>query len=488
LATTKSGLLDAAKGFAGAILPAVSFAAVAAAVAKGLKLAVDEAGKAETANVKLAGVLFSSGRGAEISAGQVDKFAASLMAATAIDDEAIKDAFAAIAGFENLPTGKMEDIVKIAADMSAMFGGDLASNATMVAGVLETGIIPKTWRFDKALKAQIQSQVEAGDTAGALSLMMAELNRRYGGQAVAQMNTYAGSVRELKTAWGEYWEAIGQGLIGPGKDINTWIAGTINAQTQYTMAINKMQELGVSLPYMFYDVGAGREAVIAWYTKYLAQMEEANKDSYEAIIANQRMASTIREVGKVAIIAAGDYAGFVDVARGVEAGEKSAELIYNILAKAPFMTDKMLADYALKSGLITQESYDTAINLIADATKIGIGYQFPVDQIELIRSGLSGIANMPDIVKNITINVNGEIPDLVKRKRPQRRKQFGGDVMGGEPYLIGEQGPELFVPPTSGRIIPNDKLPAGEVKNVHQNYYGPVYLTVPKEETPWQEL
>lgn len=32
----------------------------------------------------------------------------------------------------------------------------------------------------------------------------------------------------------------------------------------------------------------------------------------------------------------------------------------------------------------------------------------------------------------------------------------GGSVTAGQPYKIGESGPELFVPSTSGRIIPND--------------------------------
>lgn len=31
----------------------------------------------------------------------------------------------------------------------------------------------------------------------------------------------------------------------------------------------------------------------------------------------------------------------------------------------------------------------------------------------------------------------------------------GGDVMGGRPILVGERGPEIFTPPSSGRIIPN---------------------------------
>ena len=34
----------------------------------------------------------------------------------------------------------------------------------------------------------------------------------------------------------------------------------------------------------------------------------------------------------------------------------------------------------------------------------------------------------------------------------------GGPVTGGMPYLVGEQGPELFVPQTTGAIVPNQAL------------------------------
>jgi tape measure domain-containing protein len=37
----------------------------------------------------------------------------------------------------------------------------------------------------------------------------------------------------------------------------------------------------------------------------------------------------------------------------------------------------------------------------------------------------------------------------------------GGPVTGGSPYIVGERGPELFVPVRSGRIIPNDRMPTG---------------------------
>lgn len=40
-------------------------------------------------------------------------------------------------------------------------------------------------------------------------------------------------------------------------------------------------------------------------------------------------------------------------------------------------------------------------------------------------------------------------------------KAGGGSVFGGHPYLVGEEGPELFVPGRSGAIVPNDALGSG---------------------------
>ena len=39
-------------------------------------------------------------------------------------------------------------------------------------------------------------------------------------------------------------------------------------------------------------------------------------------------------------------------------------------------------------------------------------------------------------------------------------RAVGGPVSAGTPYVIGEQGPELFVPSGSGTIIPNGQLGA----------------------------
>jgi phage-related minor tail protein len=47
----------------------------------------------------------------------------------------------------------------------------------------------------------------------------------------------------------------------------------------------------------------------------------------------------------------------------------------------------------------------------------------------------------------------------------------GGPVRGRTPYMVGERGPELFVPGRSGSIVPNHALAAG---GVTVNIYAPI--------------
>jgi len=47
-------------------------------------------------------------------------------------------------------------------------------------------------------------------------------------------------------------------------------------------------------------------------------------------------------------------------------------------------------------------------------------------------------------------------------------KAHGGPVTAGTAYVVGEQGPELFVPSTNGAIVPNGAMTAGQV-NIYQS-------------------
>lgn len=44
---------------------------------------------------------------------------------------------------------------------------------------------------------------------------------------------------------------------------------------------------------------------------------------------------------------------------------------------------------------------------------------------------------------------------------PMQPKALGGPVQGKSPYLVGERGPELFIPNSNGSIIPNNQMGGG---------------------------
>ncbi len=55
-------------------------------------------------------------------------------------------------------------------------------------------------------------------------------------------------------------------------------------------------------------------------------------------------------------------------------------------------------------------------------------------------------------------------------------KADGGPVKSGQPYVVGERGPEWFVPGASGTIIPNNRIPSANA-GVTININGGTYLS-----------
>jgi hypothetical protein len=63
---------------------------------------------------------------------------------------------------------------------------------------------------------------------------------------------------------------------------------------------------------------------------------------------------------------------------------------------------------------------------------------------------------------------------------PIPARAMGGPVTGGRPYMVGEKGPELFVPERSGTIVPNNSM-GGVVVNQTINVTTGVQQTVRTE-------
>jgi hypothetical protein len=89
------------------------------------------------------------------------------------------------------------------------------------------------------------------------------------------------------------------------------------------------------------------------------------------------------------------------------------------------------------------------------APKVNVWIQSIIDQLNSIPT-------------NIGITIGGVGGDFSNPKF----KAIGGPVSAGMPYIVGEHGPEWFIPNTSGKILPNGQNPAAPMGDITI----PVYL------------
>lgn len=90
------------------------------------------------------------------------------------------------------------------------------------------------------------------------------------------------------------------------------------------------------------------------------------------------------------------------------------------------------------------------MNTYMAATKALATYPWPFGLVAAAAAVASGLAQVAQI-----------------RAQTYSGRALGGPVMGGNPYIVGESGPELFVPGTTGSIVRNDQLGG---KNVTVNF------------------
>jgi len=69
--------------------------------------------------------------------------------------------------------------------------------------------------------------------------------------------------------------------------------------------------------------------------------------------------------------------------------------------------------------------------------------------------------NWHDFISGVTISISRMLG-----------RAGGGSVVGGTSYVVGEKGPEIFTPGSSGDITPNNKLGGGTTLNITGNTFG----------------
>ena len=142
-----------------------------------------------------------------------------------------------------------------------------------------------------------------------------------------------------------------------------------------------------------------------------------------------------------------------------ETGEKAGEGMGDVAVRGVKSLEDALVDLSMRTTSVKEAFKNMAKSIIADLIRIQIQQNItkPLSNI------LSGMFGTP---------AGGTAPQA---------KAIGGSVRANSPYMVGESGRELFVPNSSGTIVPNNKLGGGVVVNQTINLSAGVSQTVRAE-------
>lgn len=207
--------------------------AAGAAIAFGMKKAVDAAIIQEAAEKRLESVIRATGMAAGFTADQMKKMASSLQAVTTVGDETILAGQAILATFKQIHGEAFERTTKAALDMSEVMQQDLRSSVVMLGKALNDPIKNLSAmsragvQFTKVQTDMIKELAAAGDMMGAQEIILDELESQFGGAAEAARDQFGGAMTAAANAGGDLLEQIGfiitksEGMIGVIKDLES---------------------------------------------------------------------------------------------------------------------------------------------------------------------------------------------------------------------------------------------------------------------------
>jgi hypothetical protein len=237
----------------------VSLAAIGAAAAVGLGVAIKTGiaalAKSEAAAAQTAAVIKSTGAAAHVTAAGIDELTASLQAKTAADDDAIRAAANMMLTFTNVrnEVGKGNDIfdqsIAVIADMSRALGSDMSKEALRLGIALNDpiagmGRLKKVGvTFDAQQKKRITAFIKEGKVTKAQAIILAELNKEFGGSGAAYAATYAGTMESLGFAVEDAQKALAVGFMPVIKKV----AEFLKTQLAKPAVIQGIKDLGEGL-------------------------------------------------------------------------------------------------------------------------------------------------------------------------------------------------------------------------------------------------
>ena len=204
-------LLKVASRFA---LPAAVAVAIGATIRAGFRQALS----ADAGTAQLTAGIQSTGKAAGVTVPGLTALARNIQHYSGQTDDSIVASEKLLLTFTNIknvgPDRIFDDATKATADMAARMGGDASGAAIQLGKALNDPIagIASLSRmgiqFTDQQKDQIKAMVEAGDTLGAQKMILAEVNKEFGGSAAAMGESLPGKINILKRSFEDFAQTI----------------------------------------------------------------------------------------------------------------------------------------------------------------------------------------------------------------------------------------------------------------------------------------
>ena len=287
------------------------------------------------------------------------------------------------------------------------------------------------------------AKLGVGLTAAQLKTMSmdeitAQLAATFGGQATEKANTFAGKMDRLKVAFDEGKETVGSFVLDA---ITPMVSGFVNTVIP---AIQKLsEELGPKLTPIFQQLtGYIRDYVIPTFKAIWQFVTEFVIPAFSKALTP---------------VINGLRSAFEAVATKIAENEEKLKPLFGLFKLvATFVRDV----YAPVIGNILGSAFKVL------GTAIGIVIDLFANLVDVVNGAFNAIKAIVNFIKNNPVTkALGGVFDTVFGGG----KAMGGPVNAGTSYVVGERGPELFVPNTAGTIVPNGGGGRGNTINVTVN-------------------
>jgi hypothetical protein len=481
-----------------------------AAAAKGFAIA-------GAAAVAVGGAMFAAAKAAAEEDASIARLNAAITANTKLTDEQAKQMDAAIESRQNLAfsddalrdslsrlvprtkdVSKAIELQAIAMDFARLRGVDLSTASDLVG---------KVFSGNTSILSRYGFTVEKGTTA---TQALAMIQKAAAGQAEAYGQTTQGALESIQISIDNTVEDIGRVVLPILAEVLTTFRDEIMPRIKefgiafanaFTQAIDKLRPfitamvtqvlpaviavggaiigtLVGALTTLGGFIGDNTGLFIAAAAAYTAFTVVVNAAAMATRLAATAMGlfNAILAMNPIVLVVAAIaalVAAFIVAYNNITPVKQAVDALFKAIQ--PLI--KVVVDLALFIGTNIVRAFGLAFKVVGDLAKIlwddgkgplavalnAIGKVFefitaPIRFfISLVQGAISIVQRLINLANNLPF-VGGFLPRGGTSAPRERGRALGGPVTGGQQYVVGEQGPELFVPNQSGSIVPNGAM------------------------------